>query len=238
MVMPFLGRLFGKGGPDDNQPPSRMENNQPPPPNQGDKQFVFKWYEPGPGNPFGIRVLDCRSLTWNVVATTKDKAVAEHYNLLRRSDGKDLITVPIEDSVHFPVSLKFPHNGAKLEGIVFKAGSMDVKWDIYVYDSVFLFVRSWTGELCYRAAAVIGPSEIHITGIQCAHSEVGIAPSHVYFLMGTHAMRRVLPHRLPDETPDDPMTMATTSFSLFGKLGCYATFEDITRIPILPPKAP
>jgi hypothetical protein len=197
MVMPFLGRLFGKGEPDDDQPPSRLENKTPSMPDKVEKQFVFKWHDPGPGNPFGIRVLDCRSLTGNVIATTKDKAVAECYNYLRGSDGRDLIGAAIEDPVRCPVFLKFPHNGAKLEGIVHKAGSMDVKWDIYVYNSVFLFARSWTGELCYRAVATIGSSEIHITEIECPRSDVKIAASHVYFLMGTHAMRRVLPHRLP-----------------------------------------
>lgn len=201
------------------------------------KKYDFKWYDPGPDNPFGIRVLDCRPLTWHVIATTKDKAIAERYNLLRRSDGRELIGAPINDAIRCPASLKFPHNGAALEGIVYKADSMDVKWDIYIYNSIFLFSRSWTGELCYRATAKVEQSEIHITEIECTRSEAKIAASHVYFLMGTHAMRRVLPHQLPEGTPEDPMAMATLSFSLFGNIGCYATFDDITQIPILPPKA-
>jgi len=45
-------------------------------------------------------------------------------------------------------------------------------------------------------------------------------------------MRRVLPHRIPRDVPDDPATIATMSFSLFGRYGCYATFDDITKIPI------
>jgi len=235
--MSILGRLFGKNPPEDNQPQSRTEKEEAVPPKGCGDGYSFKWNDPGPENPFGIRVFDCRPLTWHVVATTKDKAIAERYNVLRRSDGKDLIGAPINDSVRCPVSLKFPHNGATLEGIVFKADSMDVKWDIYIYNSIFLFARSWTGELCYRAVAAVGPSQIHITEIECPRSEAKIAASHVYFLMGTHAMRRVLPHRLPEGTPEDPMTMATLSFSLFGRLGCYASFEDITAIPITPPEA-
>ena len=131
-----------------------------------------------------------------------------------------------------PTALEFPHNGAALEGIVFKADSMDVKWDIYIYDSLFLFARSWTGELCYRAVASVGASEVRITEIECAASDVELAPSHVYFLIGTHAMRRVLPHRIPPDVPNDAVTIATMSFSLFGRYGCYATFDDITKIPI------
>ncbi len=206
-------------------------------PNDGGGDYKFQWYEAGPENPFGIRLLDCRPLTHSVVATTSDRSVAERYNLLRASDGRDLITAPIIDSVRCPASLRFPHNGAVLDGIVFKAPSMDVKWDIYIYDSVFLFARSWTGELRYRAFATVGPSEIHVTEIECPNFEAKIAASHVYFLIGTHAMGRVLPHRLPEGTSEDPMTMATLSFSLFGNLGCYATLEDITAIPITRPPA-
>lgn len=235
--MSIFGRIFGKNPLEENNPQSRAEKESALPAKRGGNDYSFKWYDPGPENPFGIRVLDCRPLTWHVVATTKDKAIAERYNFLRRSDGKDLISASINDSVRCPVSLKFPHNGAALEGIVFKADSMDVKWDIYIYNSTFLFARSWTGELCYRATASVGASEIHITEVECPRSDADIAPCHIYFLVGTHAMRRVLPHRLPDSTPEDPMTMATLSFSLFGKLGCYATFEDITRIPISGPKA-
>jgi hypothetical protein len=235
--MSILGRLFGNNPPEANPHQPRTKRKVPVSPEGGGGAYNFRWYVPGPENPFGIRILDCRPLTWHVVATTKDKAIAERYNLLRRSDGKDLIDAPINDSIRCPVSLKFPHNGAALEGIVYKADSMDVKWDIYIYRSIFLFARSWTGELCYRAAAAVGPSEIHITEIECPRADAKIAASHVYFLIGTHAMRRVLPHRLPEGTPEDPMTMATLSFSLFGKFGCYATFEDITGIPIKPLKA-
>ncbi len=231
--MNILRWLFGK-----KSDQSAAEKEVPIPQKGGKKGYDFKWYAPGADNPFGIRVLDCRPLTWHVIATTKDKAVAESYNFLRTSNGKDLISVPIKDSIRIPAALKFPHNGGTPNSIIYKAGSMDVKWDIYFYDSIFLFARSWTGELCYRATATVGASEIVITEIECPRSDASIAASHVYFLMGSHAMRRVLPHQVPRDTPEDPMTIATLSFSLFGKLGCYATFEDITTIQILPPKSP
>lgn len=199
--------------------------------------FVFasdwlKWHDPGPGNPFGVRLLDCRPLTWNWVATTKDPSIAQRFVRLRTSDGKDLINATISNSVRLPANLVLPHNGVALEGVVFKADSMEVKWDIYIYNSVFLFSRSWTGDLYYRALATVGPTSIRIAEIECPESEAELAPSHVYFLLGTHAMGRALPHRLPAATPHEPMTMATLSFSLFGRFACYATFDDITRTPI------
>ncbi len=86
-------------------------------------------------------MLDCRDITWHLVAMKQDPSVAERFVRLRASDGRDLIGTPIPDAVRLRVNLRFPHNGRPLEGVVFKADAMEVKWDIYVYDSVFLFSR-------------------------------------------------------------------------------------------------
>ena len=137
-----------------------------------------------------------------------------------------------------PANLRFPHNGAHLEGIVFKAEAMEAKWDIYIYGGCLLFSRSWTGELRYRAKIRIEPDAVVITEIQCPQNETEIAPSHVFFLIGTHVLRRVLPHRLPADAPQSEQDIATWSFSVFGNRACYATFEDITGIPISPPSPP
>ena len=167
-----------------------------------------------------------------MVAMTSDQRIAEQGARLRSSDGKDLIGGLIPDAIHVTTSLRFPHNGASLDGVVFKAPEMEVKWDIYCYDSTFLFARSWTGDLCFRAAAVVGHEEIHITDIECRRSDAEVAASHVYYLVATHAMGLVFPHRVPSDTPNDPMEIAMASFILFGNRGWYATFEDVTRIPI------
>lgn len=208
-------------------------------PASGSESYEFKWYDPGPENPFGLRVLDCRSFTQTVTAFTLDEAVGRRFFLLRASDGRDLIEAPIKDAVRVPVSLRFPHNGEPLAvgGSIFKAGSMEVKWDIYIHNSKFLFARSWSGQLCYRASAVVGHEDIHITDIECGAIDSELAASHVYFLIGTHAMSRVLPHRIPRSVPEEPMTIAQVSFTLFGKLGCYATYDDITEIPIPRPQS-
>lgn len=197
----------------------------------------FRWYEVGPDNPFGIRVLDCRPLTWNLVSTSRSPSVAERYVALRASDGHELVDAPIEDSVHMRTSLELPHNGAPLEGVVSKSDSMEVKWDIYIYDSVFLFARSWSGQLVYRAKAEVGSDAIRIAEIECPRSEVTEAASHVYFLLGTHAMGRVLPHRVPDGVGRDPKEVALWSFGQFGRMACYAAFEDITHLEIAHPTA-
>ena len=203
------------------------------PPDRALPQADLQWLEPGSGNPFGIRLLDCRPITWNLIPTTGDLQIAARYTALRSSDGRDLVGHPIQNSVRLTTSLALPHNGAPLEGVASKADAMEVKWDIYIYDSVFLFARSWTGELRYRAFAVVGHTDIRILEIDCSADDAALAAPTVYFLLATHAMSRVLPHQIPRElASEDPETIAMWSFAQFGRFGCYATTADITAIPL------
>ncbi len=219
-----IKQWFTSGGRNTPQPPQTTE-------------YTFRWYEPGAENPFGIRVLDVRSLTWAVTATTSDQRIAESYMTQRRTNGREFVNAPVEDAASVTCHLTFPHNGEPLEGIVFKADCMEIKWDIYFYDSVFLFVRSWTGQLQYRAAAEISQDKITIRSIEASRSVLDTAPQAVKFLLATHAMGQVLPHTIPADTPNDPRTIALTSFRMFGKLACYATYADITTIGIPRPIA-
>ena len=160
--------------------------------------------DPGEENPLPVRILDVRDLTWNIVATTSDEKVAESFNIQRHSDGREYIDAEIPNPETVQCNLVFPHNGDELEGIIYKADSMDIKWDIYIYDATFLFVRSWTGQLQYRAFAEITDTNIRINQIQTAAKHIETAPQAVYFILGTHALGRVLPHTIPADIPDTP----------------------------------
>lgn len=199
-------------------------------------EYAFRWYEPGDNNPFPIRVLDVRGLTWNVVATTSDAKIAESFNTQRQSDGSEYIEAKIENATTVECDLVFPHNGDSLEGIVFKADSMDVKWDIYIYGSTFLFVRSWTGQLRYRAFAKITDTDICINRIEVSADHIETATQSVYFILNAHLMGKVLPHTIPRDMPDDPKQIGVLSFSMYGNRGCYATYEDITQIELPGPE--
>lgn len=205
---------------------------KPQPPKTPPTQYVFRWYDVGPDNPFGVRILDVRSFTGSIIATTSNPTIAKKYNALRGSDGKDLISAEIQDACTVRCELHFAHNGASLSGIVFKADSMDVKWDIYIYENVFYFARSWTGELMFKATALIAGDSIVISEIQCRRQDAELAPSHVFFLLGSHALGRVLPHRLPVDSDIGDLPIATLSFNLFGNRGCYAAFDDIIQISL------
>ena len=200
----------------------------------GQQEREYSWYELGQENPFNKRVLDVRPLTWNVVASTTDKAIAEKYLKLRNSDGYDLVGSSPSDALTTKCDLSYPHNGEDLRGIVFKADSMDVKWDIYIYDSVFYFSRSWSGALIYKARATISDTKIHISSVEYARgaADAELAVQNVHFLIKTHALGGVYPHAIPKSIPDDPEQIAAYSFSELGNKACYATREGILDVTV------
>lgn len=193
-----------------------------------DTDYSFKWYEANDEeNPFNKRVLDVRSLTQTVVAATSDQFVAASFSANRKSDGKEFRSEEIQKRASTEANLIYPHNGEPLEGIIFQAPEMEVKWDIYIYDNCFFFARSWTGELVYKAHADILSDKIIIKSIDFDNKTDAVyAVNSVHFLMKTHAFGQVFPHYVTD-TVNDEKTIALMSFSQFGNKACYACLDEI-----------
>jgi len=115
--------------------------------NQSDSNhYNLRWYDVGDGNPMDARILDIRDFTQTMKSTTKDPAIAEAFVQNRNDDGLRFRDQAL-DFATFSSTISYPHNGEKLDGIVFKSPQMEVKWDIYAFEEFFYFVRSWTGEL-------------------------------------------------------------------------------------------
>jgi hypothetical protein len=197
----------------------------------------LKWYEIGEDNPFNKKILDIRELTWSWLSTTSDESIARRYIELRGSNGRYLIDASLRNASSVDCNLSYPHNGEIFSGIIFKADSMEVKWDIYVYNNVFYFAKSCTGDLVYKAHAVFSDTEIRINRIEFVADEIlkdepDLAKHNVHFLIMSHALNRMYPHQIPASIPDDPKTIALYSFALFGKRACYATRDGILDIEV------
>jgi hypothetical protein len=194
---------------------------------KGEANYRFIWYEIGEGNPFNKRILDIRSFTLSMIATTSSKEIVEKYNSLRSSVGNEYIGTRVPNSKSTLTNLKYPHNGSVLRGAAFKADSMDCKWDIYVYDNIFYFSRSWTGDMVYKATAKINEDSIELTAIEYPEeTEESLAINDVHFLMMSHAFGRVFPHMIPRALLSEN-EIALYSFSTFGNKACYASYEPI-----------
>jgi hypothetical protein len=184
-------------------------------------------------SPFGIRVLDCRSVAYNMVSTTGDPKVAAKFTELRNSTGRHLRgSLPLQP-LHADSFLKYPALG-RVDGThLFAAQVMEDKWDIFLLDGYLYFARSWTGDLIFRAKVNPSDSGIIISSIdantQTVKGDRSLAIRQVDFLFKSHLLRQEVPHPLPGNFPADPQQIAAYSFHWFGRWGSYATYEDTTK---------
>ena len=190
----------------------------------------FQWHDIGKDNPFNKRFLDVRSFTQTMLSTTSDENIARKYLELRNSMGKEYIGSLIENETDATANLNYNHNGEQLEGAVFKSNSMECKWDIYAYNNFFYFVRSWTGIVEYKAKFAIYSDKLVINRVYY-NREINKtnAMNDIHFLMKSHAIGIMFPHQIPKDLTNKE-DIAFYSFSRFGNIACFATYDDLLNI--------
>lgn len=206
----------------------------PPPPPAGQDALAEVGWVSATKNPFGVDLLDCRAFSGSMIATTKDPKVAESFTMLRRSKGEEHRGAPPEQEAICPCDLRYAHSGDVEDGPLFKAESMEDKWDIYLYDNYLYFARSWTGTLEYRARITFDGQEAHVVAVEARRELVEDDPAYavaaVDFLIRSHLYGQPIPHPLPRAAGEDPRQLALLSWSMYGRKGLYGTFADTTRI--------
>jgi hypothetical protein len=195
-----------------------------------DQEPVCRWVaKTDEANPFEVDGYDCLSFVSSMISTTADQRIAETYLSLRDSLGDEnvgkLPTAPNEVAA----TLEYLYDGPVADGPLFKAAGMEQKWDIYLYDDRLYFCRSWTGMLTYVAEFSLGDSSLRIPRVWVsgdnAHT-TDFAIREIDYLIKSHVYRRQVPHPLPNEITRDPHEVALYSFSQYGNMCCFGTFED------------
>jgi hypothetical protein len=203
-----------------------------PVPEQAFPQVV--WLAPEQ-NPFGVRVLDCRGFSNEMIALSGDPGVAESFLALRRSTGANHrgTSPPNPQRIAFPLTYPLSDEFAKVcdvdDGPVFLAETMEDKWDIYLHDGWFYFARSWTGNLVFRAGVIFTEDQMEVCPMEMEGSysddpEFGLRV--VDFIIKSHLLAMQVPHPLPPGFPDDATRIAAYSFSHYGRRAAYATYAD------------
>ncbi|MBN1535587.1 MAG: hypothetical protein JW908_02560 [Anaerolineales bacterium] len=181
-------------------------------------------------NPFGLVCLDCRSFTQNMVTTTQDPGVARRFTELRAASGEEYSHMSLPDSVSITCALNIPINQILENGPIFKAAVMEEKWDIHLYENILYFSRSWTGDLIFKANVHVSDNNLRVFSIEINAmvnaKESAFIIRQVDFLIKSHILKQVVPHPLPVDLPNDKQTIALYSFSQYGRLASFATFED------------
>lgn len=191
---------------------------------------VCQWLAKGdPANPFVIDGYDCLSFVSSMISVTADQQIAETFAELRNSMGAENAGTLPNDPKEVAASLEYPYDGPVADGPLCKAAQMEHKWDIYLYGDRLYFCRSWTGMLTYVAEFSVGASSLKIARVwvsgDCADTS-DFAIREIDYLIKSHLYGRQVPHPLPDEIARDPEDVALYSFSQYGNMCCFGTFED------------
>ncbi len=195
-----------------------------------------KWIE-ADQNPYGMRILDCRSVTGLLVSSSQDKFAVDRF-LLQRSFNPDLLKgeVPVNAQV-IPASLVYPDPAIAENGLYYSADVMEDKWDIYQVGEYLYFLRSWTGSVIFRAHISSMDGTLYVDSVEVSGDMRSSNPDYsvcqVDFLVKSHLYRREVPHPLPDELPDDPSALVLFSFSQYGRWAFYGSFEDTSTVRII-----
>jgi len=195
-----------------------------------------RWLEAGQ-NPFGMRVLDCRSVTTHLIASSQDQSVADRFLTLRRQDPAELAGSAPEDAVTLPCALRYPDPAALPDGLDYRAQVMEDKWDIFQLGDTLLFLRSWTGHQIFQAHIMTSGDDLVVDSIRAAAGILTAEPDYtiaqVDFLIKTHLYRREVPHPLPVELPEDVANLVLYSFSQYGRWAYYGSYENTAALHIL-----
>jgi hypothetical protein len=199
---------------------------------------------PATENPFGVEIWDCTSFTQSMLSTTGDPQIAARFLHLRASTGAEYRDRPIdsaetgapaEEIAAISCDLAYPYQGEVRDGAVFKAECMEDKWDIYLYSPYLYFVRSWGGQLIYRAKIRAEPGAVRVSQIEVASGEdPEFTRQAVDFLIQSHLLGLSVPHPLPQSLPAEAVKIAVYSFSSYGRRCRYGAYGDTTRLPASP----
>jgi hypothetical protein len=202
--------------------------------------YQLQWYKAGGENPYGVDILDIRGLTLKMVATSHNKAVIDTFNESRSSDGIEYKTAVIKNAQEYTANIIYPRKGLRLSGPVFKADSMEVKWDIYAYDDWFYFVKSWTSELIYKAhfSKKIDSFKIDkvVTGsvdkmAKTVEEKETFAAQNIHSMLQTHLMDGIWPYKIPEMMRGIPEEhIAAHMFAQFGSKATIATYGNVLDI--------
>jgi hypothetical protein len=184
-------------------------------------------------SPFGIPVLDVRSITWTSTSMTGNAAIVERFRATRSASGPEYDGQHPEPTVAVPCNLMYPAPGALTNGRAFVASVMEDKWDVFLTRDVIRVLRSWTGEVIFVASVTPfghGGPLIKVDRLEySAEAEMGPAEAVMDFdfVMKAYVYRDVVPYRCPDALADkSPQELAVAAFSRHGRRAAYLTFVD------------
>lgn len=168
-----------------------------------------------------------------MVSTTRSAEIATEFARLRSSRGDEYKGRRPRGAGTVSCSLTYVCPERPLDGPLFKSEEMEDKWDIYLFNDVLYFARSWTGDLLFCADTRFESDRMQLTCIVVDGGHAAeFALRVVDYLVKSHILCRNALHPLPPELPKVADNIAAYSFSMFGRRCSFGTYADTTTIEV------
>lgn len=201
-------------------------------------EIELPWIEAAE-TPWGVRVLDVRAVTQNMISTSADPECAANAISYDREDGSSFAgrepVLPRAIGAMIPFRVEAPFRN----GALFRPRVMEHKWAIFHRGGRIYFVRGWTRKLHVVADLSAQDGSVAITrlnGVFIDTEEHPLLTTMVAdFLLRSHVLGMVYPAPLPEGMEQSPEKAAMWCFHVFGNMALCATPEII---PISMPDEP
>ena len=202
-----------------------------------DPQPEVFWIPPD-DNPWNVPVLDVRSVTLGMTATSSNPTCAMNAVSFGQDDGTSFIGQLPKDTSSIPCSLRYRRDRLLADGALFLPEVMEHKWAIYHHAGKLIFIRSWLREVMVVAEVTQHDDSIEVIQIRgrfLENDDAAFTSRTLDYLIRSHAMGLPFPVPLPKGVEGDLQKAAVWCFSLFGNLAQFAT-PNVLNEP--PPKEP
>ncbi|MGI9213048.1 MAG: ankyrin repeat domain-containing protein [Methylococcaceae bacterium] len=198
----------------------------------------LQWIE-ALNNPWGIRLLDLRPITQDMMSACPDPQMAINAQSYQADDGMSFIHDMPDSGNEITAHLIFNIDKMLAPGVLYIPHEMEHKWAIYYYDNRIIFVRSWLRKVMVVADTTQDNGRLYIHKIMGQFSEEGdpdFIRSIVKFLLITHVIGEDFPAPLPKCLSSDLESAGLWAMSLYGimaRVGTFiSSFEGSTVSPV------
>jgi hypothetical protein len=195
----------------------------------------LQWFAPDQ-NPWGVRLLDVRPVTFTMISTSSDPQCAANAMSFGQDNGQSFLTMEPVIKRMVPASLRYRKPALLLDGALFRPSKMEHKWAIFYLQRHIICVRSWQRQLFVVAETEDHGEFLDVVRLHGAFDEEQESQDYTVrffdFLMRSHALGLEWPAPLPPGDAQDDWRAALWCFSCFGEIASCATPDTpATSVP-------
>ena len=219
--MSFFKKLFGAT-------PGEEPKSETPNTDKDKAAPALPWIE-ADKNPWGIRLLDLRPVTQQMLSTSKDPKAAANAVSYNREDGSSFWNVVPDNTRIVETFLPFITEGRLDAGVLFTPTTMEHKWAIFFDGVTIYFVRSWQRKVLVTAKTTQKENVLiieHIEGLFTQEESPAFTKAILAYLLISHCARDIVPAPLSEKLSGDTYNAGLWAFSVYGKMAHAGVFSE------------